>query len=434
MEDYLAMVRRAMEGEPSLGLVRYRRKNGGSPLICNISAAPQRNAQGQAIGVTIIVEDITARHQAEEAVRESQQLLHLVLETLPVGVAVTDRAGNIILVNAASKRIWGDTIVSGRERWTQTKGFWHDSGQRIAPENWASVRALSEGQTSLNELIDIDTYDGQQKTILNSSAPIRNPAGVIVGAVFVNEDVTERVRAEEALHQLTGQLLRLQDEERRRLARELHDATAQKLAVLLLGLKSLTAQASSLDARAQESLAECQALAKQCADELRTFSYLLHPPLLEELGLAGAVRDYADGFAQRSGLRVDLEVSPSLERLPREKELAIFRVLQESLANVHRHSGSKTVSIRLTQLRGEIRLEVQDAGRGLELKTDPASGEKAPSKLGVGVAGMRERLRQLGGRLEFESGHPGTTVRASLPLDQSGSEHSDDQNPDCRRS
>jgi len=434
MEDYLAMVRRAMEGEPSLGLVRYRRKNGGSPLICNISAAPQRNAQGQAIGVTIIVEDITARHQAEEAVRESQQLLHLVLETLPVGVAVTDRAGNIILVNAASKRIWGDTIVSGRERWTRTKGFWHDSGQRIAPENWASVRALSEGQTSLNELIDIDTYDGQQKTILNSSAPIRNPAGVIVGAVFVNEDVTERVRAEEALHQLTGQLLRLQDEERRRLARELHDATAQKLAVLLLGLKSLTAQASSLDARAQESLAECQALAKQCADELRTFSYLLHPPLLEELGLAGAVRDYADGFAQRSGLRVDLEVSPSLERLPREKELAIFRVLQESLANVHRHSGSKTVSIRLTQLRGEIRLEVQDAGRGLELKTDPASGEKAPSKLGVGVAGMRERLRQLGGRLEFESGHPGTTVRATLPLDQSGSEQSDDQNPDCRRS
>ena len=434
MEDYLAMVRRAMDGEPSLGLVRYRRKNGGSPLVCNISAAPQRNAQGQAIGVTIIVEDITARQQAEAALRESQELLQLVLATLPVGVTVTDRAGNIVLVNAASKRIWGETIVSGHERWTKSKGFWHGSGQRIAPENWASVRALSEGQTSLNELIDIETYDGQQKTILNSSAPFRNPAGVIVGAVFVNEDVTERVRAEEALHQLTGQLLRLQDEERRRLARELHDATAQKLAVLLLGLKSLTVQASSLDARAQESLAECQALAKQCADELRTFSYLLHPPLLEELGLAGAVRDYADGFAKRSGLRVDLEVSPSLERLPREKELALFRVLQESLANVHRHSGSKIVSIRLTQLRGAIRLEVQDAGRGLVLKNGPASGEKQPSKLGVGIAGMRERLRQLGGRLELESDHLGTTVRASLPLDQPGSEYADDKNPERGRS
>ena len=134
MEDYLAMVRRAMEGEPSLGLVRYRRKNGGSPLICNISAAPQRNAQGQAIGVTIIVEDITARHQAEEAVRESQQLLHLVLETLPVGVAVTDRAGNIILVNAASKRIWGDTIVSGHRPRASGMTRARGSPRRIGPQ------------------------------------------------------------------------------------------------------------------------------------------------------------------------------------------------------------------------------------------------------------------------------------------------------------
>jgi PAS domain S-box-containing protein len=410
----------------------------------------------------------------------------------------------------------------------------------------------------LNELIDIETYDGQQKTILNSSAPIRNPEGVIVGAVIVNEDVTERVRtqdalresetkfrvlanatasaiaiyqgdhysyvnpafqaitgyseaellrmnfwdvthlefrelvrtrglarqqgkhppvryeiriltksgeerwldftdgviefqgrpaalgtalditerkqAEESLRQLSGRLLQLQDEERRRLARELHDSTAQKLAVLLLSLRRLTARASSLEAGARESLEECHALAEECANEVRTFSYLLHPPLLEELGLAGAVRDYADGFAQRSGVRVDLEVSPNLERLPREKELALFRVLQESLANVHCHSGSKTVSIRLTQLRGAIRLEVQDAGRGLVLKNGPASGEKQPSKLGVGIAGMRERLRQLGGRLELESDHLGTTVRASLPLDQPGSEYADDKNPDRGRS
>ena len=676
MEDYLAMVRRAMRGEPSLGLVRYRRKNGGSPLFCSISAAPQRNAQGQTIGVTIILEDITERkrmedtlrereelmrvltenandfirlhdvegrsiyaspsvgrlygrlpsfmfefahpedvescqrwwkqvvaggsqrlkwrvrdrsgnwrwletsasrirfrgephvltvcrdvtdqRQAEQALRESQQLLQLVLATLPVGVAVTDRAGNIVLANAASKRIWGDVIVSGTERWAQTKGFWHDSGQRIAPADWASVRALSEGETSLNELIDIETYDGRQKTILNSSVPIRNLEGMIMGAVFVNEDVTERVRAQEALHesetkfrvlangtasaiaiyqgdhfryvnpafqaitgyseaellkmnfwdvahpefrelvrtrglarqggqhpamryefkiltksgeerwldftdgaiefegrpaalgtalditerrqaeeslhQLSGRLLQVQDEERRRLARELHDSTAQKLAVLLLSLRRLTARASSLEAGARESLAECHSLAEHCANEVRTFSYLLHPPLLEELGLAGAVRDYADGFAQRSGMRVDLEVSPNLERLPREKELALFRVLQESLSNVHRHSGSKTVSIRLTQLRGEIRLEVHDAGRGLELKNGPASGEKQPGKLGVGIAGMRERLRQLGGRLELESDPLGTTVRTSLPLDQPVREHADDKNPDCRRS
>jgi len=112
---------------------------------------------------------------------------------------VTDRAGDILLANAASKRIWGDVIVFGSERWAQSKGFWHDSGKPIAKADWASARVLSEGQTSLNELIDIENHDGQKKTIQNSSAPIRNAEGLIVGAIVVNEDVTERVRAEEAL-------------------------------------------------------------------------------------------------------------------------------------------------------------------------------------------------------------------------------------------
>jgi PAS domain S-box-containing protein len=143
--------------------------------------------------------DITERVEAEEALRESEQLLQLVLATLPVGVVVTDRMGDIVLVNAASKRIWGDVIVSGRERRAQSKGFWHDSGKRIAPTEWASVRAASEGQTSLNELIDIETFDGHRKTIQNSAAPVRNAEGLIVGTVVVNEDVTDRVQAEEAL-------------------------------------------------------------------------------------------------------------------------------------------------------------------------------------------------------------------------------------------
>ena len=140
---------------------------------------------------------LTAPPVAGEA--RDRLLLRQVIETLPVGVSVVDRNGDILLANAASKRIWGDVIVLGRERWVQSVGFWHDTGKKIAPEEWASVRALSQGQTSLNELLDIVTYDGQQKTIQNSSAPVRNAEGAIVGAVIVNEDVTERVRAAEAL-------------------------------------------------------------------------------------------------------------------------------------------------------------------------------------------------------------------------------------------
>ena len=131
--------------------------------------------------------------------RESKQLLDLVLTTLPVGVAVIDREGDIILVNGAAKRIWGDTIVAGRDRWAQSNGYWHDSGRKIEAADWASVRALAHGQTSLNELIDIVTHDGRERTIQNSAAPIRDAHGLIVGAVIVNEDVTERVRAEELL-------------------------------------------------------------------------------------------------------------------------------------------------------------------------------------------------------------------------------------------
>lgn len=130
------------------------------------------------------------------------ELLRQVLDTLPVGVAVVDRAGDILLANGTSQRIWGDLIVSGDDRRAQSVGYWHDSGKRIAPSEWASVRAISEGKTSLNELIDIETFHGQRKTMQNSAAPIRNTEGAIIGAVVVNEDVTERVRAEEALRKI----------------------------------------------------------------------------------------------------------------------------------------------------------------------------------------------------------------------------------------
>jgi PAS domain S-box-containing protein len=171
----------------------------GEVRTVHIRDAIQYDETGQPVRIFGTVQDITERRRGEEALRESQRLLNLVLATLPVGVTVTDRSGNIILVNAASKQIWGGTVVSGRERWTESEGYWHDSGNRIGPADWASARAMSEGRTVLNELIDIVTYDGQKKTIQNSVAPIRNAEGQIVGVVIVNEDVTERVHTEERL-------------------------------------------------------------------------------------------------------------------------------------------------------------------------------------------------------------------------------------------
>jgi PAS domain S-box-containing protein len=192
-------------GQPSENELRVRRADGVYRWILG-RFVPLCDESGKIVKWCGVSTDIDDRKRAEQAVQESQQLLHMVLATLPVGVAVTDRAGDIVLANPASKRIWGDVILSGRERWAQSKGFWHDSGKMVDPESWASARALFEGQTSLNELIDIETFDGRQKTIQNSAAPIRDAEGLILGAVVVNEDVTERVRAEKALRESERQL------------------------------------------------------------------------------------------------------------------------------------------------------------------------------------------------------------------------------------
>jgi two-component system NarL family sensor kinase len=230
----------------------------------------------------------------------------------------------------------------------------------------------------------------------------------------ITEDITERKRAEKALHQLSGRLLKLQDEERRRMARELHDSTAQTLTALVMNLGIAQGSALRLSKNARQALAESMALAQQCAREVRTISYLLHPPLLEELGLVSALRNYVEGYSKRSGIQVELEVATDFGRLPQEIELALFRVAQESLTNVHRHSGSATAKIRMIRDEDGVTLEIKDEGRGMPPEKLDRAKRIIPG-LGVGIAGMQERLEQLGGRLETLSGGEGTTVRAIVP-------------------
>ena len=244
-------------------------------------------------------------------------------------------------------------------------------------------------------------------------------AGNLAFALRSIEQDQERKRAEAALQHLSARLLQLRDEERRHLARELHDSTVQDLAAVVVNLGFLRTVARRLSPEARKALRDSIGLASRAATGLRTLTYLLHPPLLEELGLIGALRDFVDGFARRSGIRVDLDLSPGLERMPEEIELTLFRIVQESLANIHRHSGSDSASVGLSQTAEEIQLEVRDAGHGFVLGTSGIAEPGPP--LGVGITGMRERLRELGGRLKITSNSSGTIVRATLPHAQPAS-------------
>ncbi|MDA0323777.1 MAG: response regulator [Verrucomicrobia bacterium] len=225
----------------------------------------------------------------------------------------------------------------------------------------------------------------------------------------------ERSRSDRELRRLSADLLTLQDEERRRIARDLHDVTAQDIAALSMNLTLLAQSKERLAPELNEIVRQCIVSTEKCATELRTMSYLLHPPLLDELGLAGAVRDYADGFAERSGIRVDLELPEDLDRLPKECETGIFRVMQESLTNIHRHASSRTASIQISKTDTVAKLIVQDSGCGIS-EDILAGAAGASGSLGVGLPGMRERVHQLRGKFEITSGAHGTTVIAAFPI------------------
>jgi PAS domain S-box-containing protein len=231
----------------------------------------------------------------------------------------------------------------------------------------------------------------------------------------LRSEIRERNRIENALRQLTGRLLNLQDEERRRIARDLHDSTAQTLNRLALNLAYIESQSQQAgDSGAPKLLRESMALAEQASKEIRDLSHLLYPPALDEMGLVAAIQWHAARTSEVTGIKVKLDLPAEVPRLPRETEVALFRVLQESLENVRRHSGSPVAEVRLKAQEDNVLLEIIDEGHGAPAGLLNGSGGSVTG-LGVGVAGMRERLRQLGGLLEVESGPTGTIVRATVP-------------------
>src|SRR5713226_4014781 len=229
----------------------------------------------------------------------------------------------------------------------------------------------------------------------------------------VKERTVELDKTNQNLRDLSARLMQLQDDERRRIARELHDSVGQMLAALGMNLAAVGTDIERLTKTAN-AVNDSAALVQELSREVRTISHLLHPPLLDEAGLASALQWYVDGYAERSKIKVDLEVPADFERLARESETAIFRTVQECLTNIHRHSASPTARIRIAASDGHVSVEVEDRGKGIpsEKQFELAS----TGTPGVGIRGMRERLRQLGGSLDIHSNGKGTLIVARLPV------------------
>lgn len=228
----------------------------------------------------------------------------------------------------------------------------------------------------------------------------------------VQERTTELAQKADEIRELTGQLLKSQDDERRRLARELHDSTGQMLVSLNLTLDNIREESKKPDAQIEKLVSECVDISNEMSRQLRTMSYLLHPPLLDETGLHSALEWYVEGFVQRSSMKVKLELSRNFGRLSNDAEIALFRVVQESLTNIHRHSSATSASISLNKTENNVQLKVTDNGQS---SSSAATGREKRS-LGVGIMGMQERMRQLGGTFEVEFSGSGTVALATLPL------------------
>ena len=376
-------------------------------------AWPER-ALAHALVVGDIVGGAIARARDAERMRASElgaiasrDLLQSTIDALSAHVAITDSEGKLLAVNAAWRRFADENgLTLPRHALGASYVAECDAaaanGCAEASAVAAAIRALVLAQRD-DFRIEYPCH-GAQRPRWFQLRITRFGRGGATRLVLAHEEVTELKQTEERLRALTGQILHVQDHERRRIARELHDGVAQQ--VFAMSLEIARARRLSENPEAARSLDECEALCRTVLQDLRTVSHVLHPPLLDVTGLVPALDWYVRGFATRSGIDVTFQ-SDGVERLAPETELALFRVVQESLANVQRHSGSPSAQVSLAQRDGEVVLVIRDQGKGIELGPE--------SLVGVGVGGMRERLRQLGGRLELRGGADGTEIRAIVP-------------------
>jgi PAS domain S-box-containing protein len=359
----------------------------------------------QVDGKTQELGDLADRLKTESALRDGESQLRAFYEIALDSMIVLDDARRVIDANQSAQQLFAMSLESLRQV------GWDDlipvDRQVGIEERW---RAFLTGGVKRGEM-DVRRADGQQRLVAFSSR-----ANILPGRHLVTlRDITEQREAEDSLRMLSHRLMHLQDEERRRIARELHDSAGQSLAAMQMYLDTIRATARGLTPKARKALEDATRTCKSCTTDIRTISYLLHPPLLDELGLLPALEWYVAGFRERSGIDISEEIGKLELPLSQDLNTALFRIIQEALTNIRKHAESSKATIRLRCEDRTLILEIEDSGKGFEAERI-GKRQQGVNGLGVGITGMRERVRQLGGTLEITKENPGTLVRAKFPI------------------
>jgi signal transduction histidine kinase len=406
-ERHRALVTQAVAGKGPLEYEARFVRADGQIRVLHSRGIPVLDAAGRIVRFAGMSQDVTERRKEEDRLRLSEALLDQAEEIAGFGCWDYDVSTRQATLSKNLQKMYG----FGSNETFDVERYWDNVLRDDRRDLRKHVLDAIEKCSPFEYTTRYRMPDGTARTYHAQGIPVARTGDSALRVRGVVHDLTGQMRTEEELRRLSQELMRTQDAERRQIARDLHESAGQTLAALKMTLANLDhAHAENGDIRGH--LKQARGLAEDAIREIRVVSYLMHPPMLDEAGLAPTLGWYARGFSDRSNIQASVEVSCDLGRLSQQIETTVFRIVQEALTNVHRYSGSQTVTIRVARQDGRVVVEVSDQGCGLH---SIAPGRNA--RLGVGISGMRERVKQLNGVFEMESrpGH-GTTVRAVLPF------------------